>query len=157
MSDENDSGYNPHPKPVKKPIAGLKIPSSARICAQNIISSAKEKLEAGRRLLLLYSNNEERNCKCPFCNNTFFFTDSVHVHIDQAHQDIVNVKGITDNSRDAKPLGNVAKGINKLEAKESVIIKNVVQCTNSQNATENPPCQNIIPKEDTAMSISDPK
>ena len=157
MSDENDSDYDPHPKPVKKPIAGLKAPSSARIHAQNIIRSAKEKSEAGRRLLLLDSNDEERNCKCPYCNNTFFFTDSVCVHIDQAHQDIVNVKGITDNSGDAKPSGNVTKGTNNPEVTESVPIQNVVQGTNNPNVTENPPSQNIIQKEDTVMSIGDPK
>ena len=51
-SNDNDSDYEPSPKPVGNNNVGLKAPSSTRICAQNIIRSAKENSEAGKKAII---------------------------------------------------------------------------------------------------------
>ena len=111
-SNENDSDYEPPPKPVRNINVGLKAPSSTRIHTQNIIRLAKENSEAGKRLLLLNTADDGWDRKCPYCNNTFFFSEGVRTHIQHAHHDIVDLKGINDRSNDAETARNSVKGKN---------------------------------------------
>ena len=150
ISNKNDSDYEPIPKPVRNTNVGLKASSSARLRAQKIIRSTKENSEAGKRLLLLNTADDWLDCKCPYCTNTFFFTEGVRMHIQHAHLDIVDMKGINNPSNDVDAAKNSVNGINDSNKTENVMgannhhekLKtngNDVKGTNSQECNVNVP------------------
>ena len=85
---------------MKNPNIGLHAPSQSWIQAQRVIKS--NKIAKG----ILHINDSAKNKPCPYCAETFYYAQTVKTHIDHAHSNIVELKGIDNPSeKDVPALG----------------------------------------------------
>ena len=83
---------------MKNPNIGLRAPSQSQIQAQRVIRS--NKMAKG----ILHIDDSEKNKPCPYCAETFYYAQTVKTHINHAHSNIVELKGIDNPSRKDTPV-----------------------------------------------------